>query len=67
MAGIDFKKWQTRTAGAVLIGLLVFILVLFVTPIYGFNITPQTVQGFSNVGGNYGALTPVQAGYAGGI
>jgi hypothetical protein len=65
MAMIDFKKWQTRTAGAVLLGLLIFILVLFVTPIYGFNIGPQTVQGFANVGGNYGALTNVQAGYGG--
>ncbi|MCX6007014.1 MAG: hypothetical protein NTZ34_07110 [Chloroflexi bacterium] len=65
MAIIDMKKWQNRTGLAVLLGLLVFILFLFVTPIYGFNITPQTVQGFANVGGNYGALTPVQEGYGG--
>jgi hypothetical protein len=63
MAVINLNKWQNRTAAAVLLGLLVFILVLFVTPIYGFNISPQTVQGFSNVGGQYGALIPVQEGY----
>jgi hypothetical protein len=65
MAIIDLKKWQNRTGLAVLLGLLVFILILSVTPIFGFNISPQTVQGFANVGGNYGALTNVQAGYGG--
>jgi len=58
MAGIDFKKWQTRTAVAVLLGLIIFVTVLYVTPIYGFNITPQTTQGSSHVGGWFGELTP---------
>ena len=63
MAIIDLKKWQNRTGLAVLLGLLVFILILSVTPIFGFNITPQTTQGSATVGGWFGELVPVQAGY----
>ncbi len=63
---INMKKWQNRTGLAVILGLLVFVLFLFVTPIYGLNITPQTVQGFANVGGTYGELVPINQGYTGG-
>jgi hypothetical protein len=66
MALIDFKKWQTRTAFAVILGLIIFITVLSVTPIYGFNITPQATGGTSNVGGWFGELHPIEQGYSGG-
>ena len=66
MAMIDLKKWQNRTALAVLLGLLIFIAVLYVTPIFGFNISPQATQGSASVGGWFGELVPVQAGYTGG-
>ena len=67
MATIDFKKWQTRTVLAVIVALLIFGGVLFVTPIYGLNITAQTTQGSSTVGGWFGELVPtVHYGYSGG-
>lgn len=72
MAGIDFKKWQSRTVLAVILALIIFGAVISVTPIYGFNITPQTTQGSSFVGGWFGELVPtthgpnnVQTGYPG--
>jgi hypothetical protein len=65
MAFIDLKKWQNRTAVAVLLGLLIFIAILSVTPIFGFNITAQATQGSATVGGWFGELVPVQAGYGG--
>ena len=67
MALIDFKKWQSRTMLAVILALLIFGGVLYVTPIYGFNITPQSTPGASYVGGSFGNLVPpAHQGYAGG-
>jgi hypothetical protein len=65
MALIDLKKWQNRTVVAVLLGLLIFIAILSVTPIFGFNITPQSTQGSATVGGWFGELVPAHAGYGG--
>jgi hypothetical protein len=63
MAGIDFKKWQSRTILAVILALIISGAVLSVTPIYGFNINPQSTQGTSNVGGSFGDLVPTHLGY----
>ncbi len=58
MAGIDFKKWQSKTILAVVLALIIFSVVLSVTPIYGFNITTQSTHGYSFVGGSFGELVP---------
>jgi hypothetical protein len=63
MAGIDFKKWQSRTILAVILALIICGGVLSVTPIYGFNISPQSTQGTSTVGGSFGDLVPTHLGY----
>jgi hypothetical protein len=63
MAGIDFKKWQSRTILAVILALIISGAVLSVTPIYGFNISPQSTQGTSYVGGSFGDLVPTHLGY----
>jgi hypothetical protein len=67
MAGIDFKKWQYRTILATVVGIIIIVGVLSVTPIYGLNITPQSAQGASYAGGSFGNLvstTPVHYGYS---
>ncbi len=67
MATIDFKKWQSKTVLAIIIGLIIFGAVISVTPIYGLNITPQSINGSSYVGGSFGELLPVyHSGYSGG-
>ena len=67
MAKIDLKKWQYKTGFAVLLALIIFALVFSLTPIYGFNITPGSTQGSSQVGGWFGELVPtVHTGYSGG-
>jgi hypothetical protein len=58
LAGIDFKKWQSKTILGVVLALFIFTIVLSVTPIYGFNITSQSTQGSSFVGGSFGELVP---------
>ncbi|MGD0354804.1 MAG: hypothetical protein ABSB31_05105 [Dehalococcoidia bacterium] len=58
MAGIDFKKWQYRTILATVVGIIIIVGVLSVTPIFGLNITPQSAQGASYVGGSFGDLVP---------
>lgn len=67
MAVIDFRKWQSRTILAVILALIIFGGILSVTPIYGLNITPQSTQGSSYVGGSFGNLIPLtHQGYTGG-
>ncbi len=63
---IDMKKWQNKTILAVLLALIVIGAVFSVTPIYGFNITPGSVQGSAMVGGSHGELVPNTQGYGGG-
>ena len=58
MAGIDFKKWQSKTILSVVVALIIFTVVLSVTPIYGFNITTQSTHGSSFTGGSFGELVP---------
>lgn len=58
MAKFDFKKWQSKTILAIVVGLIIIVGVLSVTPIYGFNITPQSAQGASYAGGSFGNLVP---------
>ncbi|MGA9048003.1 MAG: hypothetical protein WB588_03330 [Dehalococcoidia bacterium] len=69
MARIDINKWQSRTILAVIMGLIIFVTVFSVTPIYGLNITPQSTHGASYVGGSFGELVPTlpqHQGYGGG-
>ncbi len=58
MAGIDFKKWQSKTILAIVMGLIIIVGVYSVTPIYGLNISPQSTHGTSFVGGSFGELVP---------
>jgi len=69
MAGIDFKKWQSKTILAIVMGLIIIVGVVSVTPIFGLNITPQSTQGSSYAGGWFGNLEstlPGHYGYGGG-
>ena len=69
MAGIDFKKWLSRTSLsttlAIIVALIIFVGVFSVTPIYGLNITPQSTQGSSFAGGSFGNLVPTLPGHYG--